>query len=96
LTVGPDKGETPHWEQRTDTNPPERKRRERRSNTAWRSYSTSEEHEKPRNHISRDTFNITESRDTFTNVTESENSGKLVKETGKRILERTCLKDETK
>jgi hypothetical protein len=25
----------------------------------------------------------------------SENSGKLVKRTGKRILERTCLKDET-
>jgi hypothetical protein len=28
LTVGPDKGETQHWRQQTDTNPPKRKRRE--------------------------------------------------------------------
>jgi hypothetical protein len=41
-----------------------------RSTTAQRPYSTSEAHEIQRNHTSRDTFYVTESRDTFTNVTE--------------------------
>jgi hypothetical protein len=62
------KGKTPHWRQRTDTNLSTNE--ERRSTTARQPYSTSEAHDKPQNHTSRDTFNITESRDTFTNVTE--------------------------
>jgi hypothetical protein len=40
-------------------------------------------------------MNVTESRDTFTNVTESENRGKLGKGTGKCRFRRTCLKDRT-
>jgi hypothetical protein len=84
-TIDPDKEETPHWRQRTDTNLSTNE--ERRSTTTRRPFSTAEAHVKQRNHSSRNTF---------TNVTKSENSGKLVNGTGKRILETTCLKDKTK
>jgi hypothetical protein len=69
LTVGPDKGETPHWRQRTDRNPPKRKRREDLPPLC--DLSLPQKH--TRNHENH------RSRDTFTNVTKVSivgNSGK--------------------